>query len=944
MPNPVIRTYGLAESDGTSANIYLSPDLGDSWFLAATVNETAVFDLKCDPDFGGSAVLAAADGMYYTKDGGYTWTKSVGTYTATGGNFKQIAYVDSNTVYAIGDNHIIKSVNGGVYFVDLVTTASLYGPGALGYSIYFADQFKGIVGVEQKVYVTTDGGISWTVGNADVAIRPGEPVYSVAMNSDFVTINVATINRIYKSTDFAATFVQTEVASVVFTNRQKLFRYSDSVYYFLSNNDGEIAVSADGGSTWTSQSNIAGAYGSNNIIDLHFYTATTGLILPDATSVRKTTNSGITTNSIIVDGGARMIAVAASEHTCGECPPGYEINPARPNECIERIDTPFLCNGGCYDVASQSCITSGDCISDIMFVMDCSMSVEDPNDYDVYEMQEQLTLVQSIADTLNNNGELNSVTGNQIGIVGFSTGIDSPPYPIAGADLTQGLTDNIALITTGINDIDLLPQGITNTIDGLCLAVNELETNGRPGASKTIVLVTDGPPTACDNGCTYAGVSYVCGANGGHALNVQSLCTSLKLNGYTIILVILGELSERTFVKDSIGSNVDSGQEPIYSTVNGIPYQYEADFNTAQTLAPILSTSLCSTFTSESCPEGYQQIGVYDIVQQCLTVFCRIENKVGLIQCCYELVDCQGILPNIYTETILANYAEDNLIIKIDNIPGYPDLSNTCWTVSDLSGEDTFCDGNQVVPVTVTSSFASCAACIPVYKFTNCQDCEVFIYSTQDFGTLANTNQVVTLDEYPNTCWVVSRTNDFPYVPELVTVNTTHNNCADCLPDYYELINCNNDDISIVVNDPAFAQHVGKVVEIIGYPGLCWSVNEMSCDCINVIVRHPSSGDYTFTLNSAGTLNEKNVYYLTILGTDYGIGWNDELNRWELFNVLTEEAASYSSRQSDCPFDGAWVEGTLQVISIQPCIDDIYDVSIVKVYPNCPCCLTNNCI
>lgn len=934
MAAPVIRTYGLAESNGTSANIYLSPDLGDSWFLAATVNETAVFDLKCDPNFGGSAVLAAADGMYYTKDGGYTWTKSVGTYTATGGNFKQIAYVDSNTVYAIGDNHIIKSVDGGIYFVDLVTTASLYGPGALGYSIYFADEFKGIVGVEQKVYVTADGGNSWTVGNANVAIRPGEPVYSVAMNSDFVTINVATINRIYKSTDFAATFVLTEIASFVFTNRQKLFRYSDSVYYFLSNNDGEIAVSVDGGSTWTTQSNIAGAYGSNNIIDLHFYTATTGLILPDATSVRKTTDSGITTNSIIVDGGAKMIAVAASEHTCGECPPGYDL--VNNIYCIKRIDTPFLCEDGCYNPAEGVCIeTPASCMSDIMFIMDNSSSVSDLDfPEQAQEMQQQKNLLIAVANNLNDAGLLDSVNGLQIGLVDFTT------FYATGAQLQFGLTDNINTIVNGITGVVDLDSGGTTTKDGFREAINELIANGRLGASRTILLVTDGPPNEARQSFTYNGITYswtisVPGQQQSYyPPEIKSLCDSLKQDGYTIILVVLGTTNERNLVKASIGSTSDN---PIYSTVDDIDFQYEAEFENAPTLAEALSNVLCISSTPVSCPEGWTLV-TDGSDPKCINAYCRQTIIEPLIQCCFLLEDCQGILPDIYTQTDLTQIAEDNLIIKIE---GYP---NTCWEVTDLSGEDTFCNFNQVIPVTVTSSFASCDICIPRYKFTNCQDCEVFIYSTQDFETLANTNQVVTLDEYPNTCWVVSRTYDYPYTPELVTVDTTHNNCADCLPDYYELINCNNDDISIVVNDSTFAQHVGKVVEILGYSGLCWSVNEMSCDCINVIVRHPSSGDYTFTLNSVGTLNNKNVYYLTILGTDYGIGWNDELNRWELFDVITEEAASYSSRQSDCPFDGAWVAGTLQVISSQPCIDDIYDVSIVKVYPNCPCCLTNNCI
>ena len=148
----IIRTYVLAESDGTEANVYLSSDLGDSWFLSGTIKESAVFDIKADPTYGGSAVVGAADGIYYTKDGGYTWTKALGTYTSANGNFKQISYVDTDYVFAIGDNHIVFSQTGGTYFTDLVSTSSLYGVGALGYSIFFIDQFKLVLKIRYMLH------------------------------------------------------------------------------------------------------------------------------------------------------------------------------------------------------------------------------------------------------------------------------------------------------------------------------------------------------------------------------------------------------------------------------------------------------------------------------------------------------------------------------------------------------------------------------------------------------------------------------------------------------------------------------------------------------------------------------------------------------------------------------------------------------------------------
>jgi len=940
-----IRTYALTESDAGVAEIYLSADQGETWFLGGSINETEVFDIKADPTYGGSAVVGAADGIYYTKDGGYTWTKAVGTYTATGGNFKQISYVDSDYVFAIGDNHVVFSQNGGIYFEDLVDTASLYGPGALGYSIYFADQFKGVIGIEDKVYITADSGTSWVPGNGDVELIAGEPVYSVAMNSDFTTINAATINNALQSTDFGATFGITYTAPGVFGNRQRLLRYSDSVYYLLSNNDGAIELSIDSGLTWNNQNNIVGSYIKNNIIDLLFYTATTGLFAPDATDVRKTTDSGITLTDYPVGASKAVISVSAASETCGTCPTGFIYN-QQTNTCTKTQNSGYLCSGGYFNPANSTCNSDSDCISDIMFVVDISSSVKGPpnfsgqappqNDPEYGEAQTQINLLKTITQNLDNNGQLDPLA-NQIGVVQFSNNLTN------GANLEQGLTSNYSLLEPAIETIQARVTGGTTTINGICAAVSELETNNRPGASKTIVLFTDGAPNECRTSmsspaCIYDGVTYPCIINSlndtaqqkwaNHSPVVKSLCNSLKNNGYTIILVILGTPEEIDEVKLYIGSDSD---DPIYSTVNGVDYQFVAEWSDAQTLSTVLSNTLCINSEEVSCPEGWNLVVTNT---NPANAYCSFTQSIPLIKCCFVLRTCDAD-DSITTNTDLTNY-----LGSVIQIAEYPDI---CWTIIDVSGVGGFCDNNNDQPVTVTSSYDTCEECIPRYKLVNCQDYNVYIYSTQDLSSYVGTNNIVTLDEYPNTCWVVSRTADFPYVSEIVTVGSTYKNCSTCLPDYYKLTNCNNNSIFIYVDNASFEQYLNKSIQIKNYPGICWKVETPDCQCIRVSIKPEGGPAVEYELTAITTLNGKNIYIVEISGTEYAIAWNNEQKRWELYNNTTGEVLSYSLNQSNCPFDGAWTKGDLQVLYVQPCINNIYFVEVDKVYINCECCL-NNCV
>ncbi|MEL7185748.1 MAG: vWA domain-containing protein, partial [Pseudomonadota bacterium] len=106
---------------------------------------------------------------------------------------------------------------------------------------------------------------------------------------------------------------------------------------------------------------------------------------------------------------------------------------------------------------------------DIMFVMDTSSSLRssDPQDY---RAQGAIGLIQN----------LSAKSDIKIGVVSFDK----------RSDLAQPLTSDR---DAAINTLSLLPRsGSTNIAAGITAALDELERNGRPGATQVIMLFTDG--------------------------------------------------------------------------------------------------------------------------------------------------------------------------------------------------------------------------------------------------------------------------------------------------------------------------------------------------------------------------------------------------------------------------------------------------------------------
>lgn len=275
---------------------------------------------------------------------------------------------------------------------------------------------------------------------------------------------------------------------------------------------------------------------------------------------------------------------------------------------------------------------------------------------------------------------------------------------------------------------------------------------------------------------------------------------------------------------------------------------------------------------------------------------CECIEIASFIPCCYRLDDCAEVLPSIITQTDLSDYASAANVLNIQG-------SDACWTVTKI--EDSLCSEN--VDVIVTEVFESCVTCNPSYTLYNCRDNSVTIDTAVDFSE--SLTKTIKLVEYPNECWQVGPNTKAEFTPEEVTMASEFQSCAICNPPLYQLNNCFNDD-SFIITDSDLLNLIGKTISIQGYPGLCFTVTEPTCQCLRVtgIFDIQAGTEETVDVTASTVLvNGRYQYLFTSNGSDYSIVWNNDPAQWEFYNVTTSTMLFYSPIDSSCPYTSYWI-------------------------------------
>ncbi len=257
---------------GNNGELYFSQNRGTQWEAIdlqpegdeAVVDVYKAMDFMYKTNVDGSLTTETAkygvigvryaDGSYAvwrTEDEGDTFTK----VTEISGEPAHIGHAGETFFMVTENGHIQKSADYGKTWTDVFATkdnASLY-------RIKFADAQKGIVTSDGVVYITKDGGETWTETEVMPAgINPLADAVAwndAAWNGDVIFV-VGTNGNVFKSTDNGEKFEQVEVDSEYADNNYTVVDYHSGVCNIMTG-EGRVYNKADKA---TAKGYLAGVY------------------------------------------------------------------------------------------------------------------------------------------------------------------------------------------------------------------------------------------------------------------------------------------------------------------------------------------------------------------------------------------------------------------------------------------------------------------------------------------------------------------------------------------------------------------------------------------------------------------------------------------------------------------------------------------------------------
>ena len=277
----------------------ISTDSGLTWTTLTSVSLILENnDIAIDPYNYSNAVIAGENGILYSQNQGATWNTAGGGYTASG--YKKITYSANGVIYAFGE-YLAKSTDNGLTFQDLPeTAASIYGSPANVSAAFFINDLTGYIGIEDTVYKTINGGVTWSAVNAGLPISSGKTIASIS--GDSTTIIVAVYDSVYKSVNGGNSFLQVQaIAGAVTSDSISVFRQSSNDYFIVFFANSSISTATDrvykstnSGYTWTPYLYVgqdgSGYLNSSSL----FYTALRGITFSPGNSGYLTLNGGLT--------------------------------------------------------------------------------------------------------------------------------------------------------------------------------------------------------------------------------------------------------------------------------------------------------------------------------------------------------------------------------------------------------------------------------------------------------------------------------------------------------------------------------------------------------------------------------------------------------------------------------------------------------------------------
>jgi photosystem II stability/assembly factor-like uncharacterized protein len=960
----IVKTYALT-SETSPTGLYVSSDLGLTWTIATAggLSTSNLTSLAASPFNSEVVLVGSASGISRSTDGGESFTN---VYAAAS---YRLFYKDQDSIISIPNTYTesiaISDNNGGSFtptatniLTQLAIGADISQPGQAvrTTAVFFTNNSSGFISVQfndlvggslrNRIWRTTDGGFTWT--NA-IDLIVGSQIVSIHADLDADKVVVATESDGIWETDYALlgiitqNYTNTDIACGIGAKFQQVGGDPSKVYLITSSN--AIYYSSNSGSTFDQRNSGLGsafAYSGIAVFDENtlctFYGA--------SAEISRSTDGGVTLTSVFATNGRTVGFDSSVAYECGTCPEGFEEvssgNFANPTISCERtiLGGP-LCNPPYfYDTVTKSCALPSSSIPfNIVLNVDTSGSIGIPT---ADERTKLILFLKLFIDEMS----ARLVTGNtKIAIVLWNSTACYQQEFTSDVDLLKEALDGIISPTTqdqpyinpACTAAGYKASGGTQHAVGFAESVRALHAQAtlRPTAENVIITCTDGNGVGNAN-LTDLGYSTIVSGLDDYC-GMIALTDEVKANlvgkPSKVMMLVVGVQSERDGVQNSFINRNCPGTSGYYPSLNddNQPYYYDAgDFGTVADFAKQLVIGLEAQFIpSFSCPDNCTDVPGSDNLG-----YCSCTDVLPLSPCNYILTDCLDPAITITTNTDLTTYL--NQIITIQG-------QDNCFSIST---SDTL-DPNATT-VIVDQAYGTCPECSLAFKFINCRDNQVSVYSVQDYSQYVDPNKVVTLEEYPGECWTIIRNTDAIYTPEIVIVEPkTFDLCEECLGTYFYLTSCSNEQ-SFILTDTDLTNYLDQIVSIVGFPGACFLVEAQACNCISVRLFSRVSGLRTYKVERAPVLlNGRNQYTIvTNKNERILIAFDTEENRWEVWNIDTDTLLSYSILATDCPYTGIWEnidENAFRMISITSCETSIYTVEVEDTYEGCECCLFKNC-
>jgi len=291
----------LVAGKSKSNYILKTTDGGLTWTKKDSLVTTATtrwYDIDFYDDNKGVVVGSAKDVQRYTTDGGETWIASTAISDPFFKDLKAVKWLGENEILAIGEGSefqgvpipIYKSTDGGATWIKKTQSPTNSYDRARG--LYFKNSSEGIaIGTNgfayPFIYKTSDGGETWTPSNAPLGFS-----FTALCGLDDVLFGLGSSGMIAKSTDFGETWKAfslkplTSIYGIQFINDKGYAVFSNGVILKSEDTYGEDWKYISDTGLWLAYSMV-------------FNDENTGLIHKENRHIVKTTDGGLTWNSVL---------------------------------------------------------------------------------------------------------------------------------------------------------------------------------------------------------------------------------------------------------------------------------------------------------------------------------------------------------------------------------------------------------------------------------------------------------------------------------------------------------------------------------------------------------------------------------------------------------------------------------------------------------------------